>query len=321
LNLLFNNIYFLLLVEEKVQSKKIDKYQKIDKIGEGTYGVVYKCKDTQSGDIYALKKIRLQAEEEGIPSTAIREISLLKELQHVNIVRLLDVIHTDKKLTLVFEYLEQDLKKLIDGLGGECLDKATVKSYLYQLIKGVSYIHKFKILHRDLKPQNLLISREGILKIADFGLARGYGIPVKNYTHEVVTLWYRPPDVLLGSKNYLTTVDIWSIGCIFAEMVTGKPLFTGVSDTDQLKKIFKIRGTPNENHWPEAYKLPEWNSDNFENFPEDNLGKFVPKLDPEGLDLLTSMLYLDPDKRISANDALTHPYFNDLQKFTKDLYK
>jgi len=309
------------IVEEKVQSKKIDKYQKLDKIGEGTYGVVYKCKDTQNGDIYALKKIRLQAEEEGIPSTAIREISLLKELQHVNIVKLLDVIHTDKKLTLVFEFLDQDLKKLIEGLSTDGLDKASVKSCLYQLLKGVSYIHKFKILHRDLKPQNLLISKDGVLKIADFGLARGYGIPVKNYTHEVVTLWYRPPDVLLGSKNYLTTVDIWSIGCIFAEMINGKALFMGLSETDQLKKIFKIRGTPNETHWPEGQKLPEWNAENFEQHPEDNLAKFVAKLDNEGLDLLISMLQLDPEKRISANDALNHPYFNDLQKSTKDLYK
>ena len=144
------------------------------------------------------------------------------------------------------------------------------------MIKGVSYIHKFKILHRDLKPQNLLISNDGILKIADFGLARGYGIPVKNYTHEVVTLWYRPPDVLLGSKNYMTTVDIWSIGCIFAgkillikifiyfflEMVNGKPLFTGVSEADQLKKIFRIRGTPSEKDYPEIKTLSEYNVKN-----------------------------------------------------------
>lgn len=307
--------------DEKVQAKKVDKYDKLLKIGEGTYGVVYKCKDRQAGEIYALKKIRLQAEEEGIPSTAIREISLLKELQHVNIVKLLDVIHTEKKLTLVFEFLEQDLKKLIDGLSGEPLDEATVKSYLYQLLKGVAYIHKFKILHRDLKPQNLLISRDGILKIADFGLARGYGIPVKNYTHEVVTLWYRPPDVLLGSKNYLTTVDMWSVGCIFAEMINGKPLFAGVSEVDQLKKIFKIRGTPNENFWPDALKLPEWNESNFEKSEPLELGKYVPKLDPIGLDLITSMLQLEPEKRISASAALEHPYFNDLLKSTKDLYK
>jgi len=236
-------------------------------------------------------------------------------------VRLLDVIHTSKKLTLVFEFLEQDLKKLIDGTSGEGLEKMTVKSYLYQLIKGVAYIHKFKILHRDLKPQNLLISRDGILKIADFGLARGYGIPVRNYTHEVVTLWYRPPDVLLGSKNYLTTVDIWSIGCIFAEMVNGKPLFTGVSESDQLKKIFRIRGTPNEKVYPEIKNLPDWNPDNFDDYPEEDISKYVPKLDADGIDLLLKMLQTDPDKRISAEEAMKHPYFDDIQTFLKEIYK
>ena len=146
------------LVDEKLTSKKIDKYKKIDKIGEGTYGVVYKCEDSEH-KLYALKKIRLQAEEEGIPSTAIREISLLKELQDVNIVRLIDVIHTDKKLTLVFEFMDKDLKKVIDDAAPEGLTKNQIKSFLYQLIHGVAYIHKFKILHRDLKPQNLLISK------------------------------------------------------------------------------------------------------------------------------------------------------------------
>jgi cyclin-dependent kinase len=157
---------------------------------------------------------------------------------------------------------------------------------LYQLIKGVAYIHKYKILHRDLKPQNLLISKDGILKIADFGLARGYGIPVRNYTHEVVTLWYRPPDVLLGSKNYMTTVDIWSIGCIFAEMVNGKPLFTGVSENDQLKKIFRIRGTLNEKIYPDIKSCSEWNPESFDVYPEDDIKKYVPKMDEVGLDLL-----------------------------------
>jgi len=175
-------------------------------------------------------------------------------------------------------------------------------------------------LHRDLKPQNLLISRDGILKIADFGLARGFGIPVKNYTHEVVTLWYRAPDVLLGSKVYMTTVDIWSIGCIFAEMVTGKPLFAGMNDNDQLKKIFKIRGTPNDKFWSEAMKLSGWNNE-FEFNEPDNLNKFVNKLDKDGLELLNLMLQMDPEKRISIADSLKHPYFNDLSKATKDLYK
>lgn len=211
---------------------KIDKYEKLDLIGEGTYGVVYKAKDTDTGEIYALKKIRLESEDEGIPSTAIREIALLKELQHPNIVRLVNVLHTDKKLTLVFEYLDQDLKKLLDTCGPGGLDESSIKSFLYQLLNGIAKCHQHKVLHRDLKPQNLLINREGILKLADFGLARAFGIPVKNFTHEVVTLWYRAPDILMGSKNYSTSVDIWSVGCIFAEIVNRRPLFMGQNEED-----------------------------------------------------------------------------------------
>eukprot|EP00920_Eleutheroschizon_duboscqi_P030661 GHVT01074116.1.p1 GENE.GHVT01074116.1~~GHVT01074116.1.p1 ORF type:complete len:258 (+),score=41.02 GHVT01074116.1:391-1164(+) len=237
----------------------MEKYQKLEKIGEGTYGVVYKAKDT-AGDIYALKKIRLEAEDEGIPSTAIREISLLKELQHPNIVRLCDVIHTERRLTLVFEFLDQDLKKLLDMCDGG-LEPTVAKSFLYQLLRGLAYCHQHRVLHRDLKPQNLLINREGELKLADFGLARAFGIPVRSYTHEVVTLWYRAPDVLMGSKRYSTPVDIWSVGCIFAEMINGRPLFPGTGDQDQLLKIFKVLGTPSPVAWPQLADLPQWNAD------------------------------------------------------------
>jgi len=203
----------------------MEKYQKIEKIGEGTYGVVYKAKNRTSGELVALKKIRLEAEDEGIPSTAIREISILKELQHPNIVRLHDVIHTEKKLTLVFEFLDQDLKKFLDAWSEQGLNQNTIKSMLYQLLKGVSFCHDRRVLHRDLKPQNLLINSDGELKLADFGLARAFGIPVRSYTHEVVTLWYRAPDVLMGSRKYSTPVDLWSVGCVFGEMAKG--LFGG----------------------------------------------------------------------------------------------
>ena len=145
----------------------------------------------------------------------------LKELQHPNIVRLYDVVHTERKLTLVFEFLDQDLKKYLDVCDSG-LDLPILKSFLYQLLMGVAYCHHHRVLHRDLKPPNLLINREGQLKLADFGLARAFGIPVRSYTHEVVTLWYRAPDVLMGSRKYSTPVDIWSIGCIFAEMVNGR---------------------------------------------------------------------------------------------------
>jgi len=261
----------------------------------------------------ALKKIRLDAEAEGIPSTAIREISLLKQLQHPNIVRLYDVVHTEKKLTLVFEYLDQDLKKCLDNCGDSGLGAATVKSYLYQLLQGIAYCHQHRVLHRDLKPQNLLINHEGELKLADFGLARAFGIPVRNYTHEVVTLWYRAPDVLMGSRKYSTQVDFWSVGCIFAEMVNGRPLFPGSSDPDQLTKIFKCLGTPTPKIWPTITELPEY-KDNFPVYPAQQWKKIVKKLDPAGLDLLSQMLRYDPAKRISAEAAMKHVYFKDLNK-------
>lgn len=291
----------------------MDKYQKLEKIGEGTYGVVYKAKNKKTGELLALKKIRLEAEDEGIPSTAIREISLLKQLQHPNIVKLYDVVHTEKKLTLVFEYLDQDLKKYLDACADNGLDAHTIKSFLYQLLQGIAYCHQHRVLHRDLKPQNLLINVEGELKLADFGLARAFGIPVRSYTHEVVTLWYRAPDVLMGSNKYSTPVDIWSVGCIFAEMVNGAPLFPGSSDEDQLKRIFKVLGTPNKNTWPGMKDLPELKV-NYANYPQQDMKKIVPRLDDAGIDLLMRMLEYDPNNRITAEDAMKHPYFDDLKK-------
>jgi cyclin-dependent kinase len=294
----------------------MEQYEKLEKVGEGTYGVVYKAQDS-SGEIYALKTIRLEAEDEGIPSTAIREISLLKELQHPNIVRLCDVIHTERKLTLVFEYLDQDLKKLLDMCDGG-LDAATTKSFLYQLLRGIAYCHQHRVLHRDLKPQNLLINREGALKLADFGLARAFGIPVRSYTHEVVTLWYRAPDVLMGSRKYSTPVDIWSVGCIFAEMVNGRPLFPGNTDQDQLQKIFKVLGTPKEADWPTAAELDGWKPD-FAVYEPQPWANIVPSLEALGTDLLTKMLHYAPDKRVHGRAAMDHEYFRGLSEAIKNM--
>jgi serine/threonine protein kinase len=196
----------------------MEKYKKTKKLGEGTYGIVYKAENVHTHEEVALKAIRLESEEEGVPCTAIREISLLKELDHPNVVRLLEIIHDVDKLTLVFEFCDQDLKQHLDAHFG-ILDHNKIKWFLYQLLKGVEYCHKRRVLHRDLKPQNLLISKkDNTLKLADFGLARAFTVPVRNYSPEVVTLWYRAPEVLMGFKNYSTPIDMWSIGCIFAEM-------------------------------------------------------------------------------------------------------
>ncbi|CAH2267972.1 jg8420 [Pararge aegeria aegeria] len=197
----------------------MENFSRVEKIGEGTYGVVYKARDKLTGKDIALKKIKLENEPEGVPSTALREISVLRDLKHPAVVQLLDVVLADTKLFLVFEFLHMDLKKLMELTKG-ALKLDLVKSYLQQLLEGVAYCHSQRVLHRDLKPQNLLVDTEGHIKLADFGLARAFGIPVRAYTHEVVTLWYRAPEILLGTKFYSTAVDVWSLACIYAEMVS-----------------------------------------------------------------------------------------------------
>ncbi|NXJ88363.1 CDK3 kinase, partial [Corythaixoides concolor] len=283
-------------------------FQKVDKIGEGTYGVVYKARNRRTGQVVALKKIRLDSETEGVPSTAIREISLLRELKHPNIVRLLDVIYSRKKLYLVFEYMNQDLKKYMDSTQPRELPLSLVKNYLFQLLQGVSFCHSHRVIHRDLKPQNLLINEAGAIKLGDFGLARAFGVPLRTYTHEVVTLWYRAPEILLGCKYYATSVDIWSIGCIFAEMVTGKALFPGDSEIDQLFRIFRTLGTPTEVTWPGVTQLPDYKED-FPQWPRKDMKKIIPNLDRDGRNLLVQLLLYDPSRRISAKAALNHQYF------------
>lgn len=293
----------------------IDRYQHLEKIGEGTFSVVYKAKDLVTQKIVALKKIRSETEneDEGVPSDTIREISLLKELSHPNIVKLENVIQQDKKLYLVFEFLDLDLGRYIDNMYRlkKIINPMLVKSYLFQLVAGIAFCHSHNVLHRDLKPQNLLIDREGTLKLADFGLARAFGVHVRTYTTEVMTLWYRPPEILLGGTQYSTPADIWSIGCIFAEMVTNSPLFPGDSEIDQIFHIFKTLGTPNESSWPGVSQYPDFKS-TFPKWQSKPLKELVPNLDDVGLDLLSRMLMYNPTHRISAREALKHPYFHDL---------
>ena len=286
------------------------KYEKIEKIGEGTYGTVFKAKHKETGEVVALKRVQLDDDDEGVPSSALREICILKELKHRNVVRLHDVLHSERKMTMVFEYCEQDLKKYFDSCGGE-MDPATVQSFMYQLLKGLSFCHQQNVLHRDLKPQNLLINKNGELKLADFGLARSFGIPVRCYSAEVVTLWYRPPDVLFGAKLYSTTIDTWSAGCIFAEISNaGIPLFPGNDVDDQLKRIFKILGTPTEQTWPGVSKLPDYKI--FPPYPPNaNWNILTPKLGAKGQDLLQHLIVCNPKHRYSADMALKHKYFAD----------
>ncbi|XP_031430046.1 cyclin-dependent kinase 16-like isoform X3 [Clupea harengus] len=287
---------------------KLETYIKLDKLGEGTYATVFKGRSKLTDNLVALKEIRLE-HEEGAPCTAIREVSLLKDLKHANIVTLHDIIHTDKCLTLVFEYLEKDLKQYMDDCGS-LMSVHNVKIFLFQLLRGLSYCHRRKVLHRDLKPQNLLINEKGELKLADFGLARAKSVPTKTYSNEVVTLWYRPPDVLLGSTEYSTPIDMWGVGCIFYEMVTGRPLFPGSTVEDELHLIFRILGTPSDLSWPGIRGSEEFKKYNFPRYHQEPLVSHAPRIDSDGHDLLLQLLKFDPKARVCADEALRHRYFN-----------
>ena len=234
--------------------------------------------------------------------------------------RLLKVEHVEEDgkamLYLVFEYLDQDLKNYMDMTGrgpSNPLPKPVVQDFMYQLCLGCAHLHRHGVMHRDLKPQNLLVDKaKNVIKVADLGLGRAFSVPVKSYTHEIVTLWYRAPEVLLGGSHYSTPVDMWSVGTIFAELARKQPLFPGDSELQQLLHIFKLLGTPSEDVWPGVTRLRDWHE--FPQWKQQDLHKVIPQLDKDGIDLLQKMLVYDPAKRIHATDALDHPYFDSLDK-------
>jgi len=277
---------------------------------------VCKARDTTNGELIALKKIKFNNDDEGIPSTAIREVCLLKDLRHDNIVELKDLVLSHNKLYLVFPFLKCDLKHFMETQPEVMACPRQHKLFIYQLLSGVAFCHTRRVMHRDLKPQNLLIDSCGdngwTLKLADFGLSRAFGTPMRTYTHEVVTLWYRAPEILLGARHYSSPVDIWSAGCIFAEMAMGTPLFVNYNEIGQLFKIFQILGTPNNDSWPGVETLPDYQGTFPQWRPSDMHAKMANHLEPAGIDLLMRMLVYEPSSRISAQDALKHEYFADL---------
>ncbi|XP_034411406.1 cyclin-dependent kinase 15 isoform X2 [Cyclopterus lumpus] len=288
-------------------------YLSLEKVGEGAYASVYKGISRINGQLVALKEIRMKTEE-GVPFTAIREASLLKGLKHANIVVLHDIIHTRESLTFVFEYVTDLAQYLNQHPGG--LHSHNVRLFMFQLLRALCFIHSRRILHRDLKPHNLLISYLGELKMADFGLARSKSIPSQTFSSEVVTLWYRPPDVLLGSTDYSTALDIWGAGCIFVEMLQGAPAFPGVTDEfEQLQKIWTVLGVPSEDSWPGVSQLPNYTPERFllskpKRFR--NVWKRLDQLPYKTEDLVQRMLKVVPADRISAQDSVQHPFFSTL---------
>jgi len=263
--------------------------------------------NAQTNEIVAIKKIRLGKLKEGVNFTAIREIKLLQEIRHEHVIQLVDVFAHKKNLNLVFEFCGGDLEMVIKDKGTP-LSAGEVKSYALMTLRAVAHCHDNWVLHRDLKPNNLLIAPNGCLKLADFGLARIFGSPDRRFTHQVFARWYRAPELLLGSKTYGPGVDVWAVGCIVAELMLRRPFVAGSSDIDQLGKVYAALGTPTERSWPGVSALPDFIE--FVYVPPPNLCDTFPNETNEALDLLKKMLEYDPNKRITAAQALEHPYFH-----------
>ncbi|CAF1016361.1 unnamed protein product [Rotaria sp. Silwood1] len=306
--------------------RTVEVYEILAKIGEGTYGEVFKARDKTTGELCALKKVRLENEKEGFPITAIREIQILRQLTHPHIVNLKEIImdaraivdiKNDTSFYLVFEYCDHDLFGLLDS-GLIELDMEHIRAFIYQLMSGLAYCHQKKFLHRDIKCSNILLNNNGKIKLADFGLARFYNADDKDrpYTNKVITLWYRPPELLLGEERYGPAIDIWSCGCIFGELFTRRPLFQAQREDEQLEMISRLCGSPTPAVWPDVIHLPLFATlkqrktyrrrlrDEYQNLPE------------PALDLFDRMLELDPSKRISASDALLSNWLKDINDDT-----
>lgn len=306
---------------------RVDReYDLLKKLGEGTFGEVHKGKHKASGRVVALKRLFLHDELEGFPITALREIKILKNLDHSNVIPLVDMAvqrgdpakRKRAQMYMVTPYMEHDLAGLLDNSALR-LDESHIKQYMMQLLEGVNYLHQQKYLHRDIKAANILIDNRGNLRIADFGLARRYFDPAPTvdgagprpetrYTSMVITRWYRPPELLLGESHYTTAVDMWGVGCVFGEFFRRKPIFQGKSDADQGVIIFKTLGSPSEETMPGFDQLPNTNSIDFGKYPR-QLEKIFADLSRQALSLLSGLLDLNPEKRLSALGALAHDYF------------
>ncbi|CAD6187984.1 unnamed protein product [Caenorhabditis auriculariae] len=299
-------------------------YELLDQIGEGTYGQVYKATNRRTGEQVALKRVRLENEKEGFPITAVREIKILRQLNHKNIVRLIDIVTDDVSMHdlrnsrvnfyLVFEYVDHDLMGLLESKNLFNVDEVQICSLFKQLLEGLAYCHKAGFLHRDIKCSNILVNNKGELKVADLGLARFWHEDMERpYTNRVITLWYRPPELLLGEEHYGPAIDVWSVGCMLGELFTRKPLFCGNNESAQLELISKMCGSPTPDLWPEVVVLPLYGTLKPKKIYSRRLyDEFRCIMPEQALNLLDRMLTLDPKKRISAQAALAHPWIREL---------
>lgn len=299
-----------------------DCYERLDKIDEGTYGVVYRAKDLATKEIVALKQIKFDAslKKEGFPMAALREIGVLLALSHESIVTVKEMVVGDDfdKVFMVMDLMEGDLQDAMKRSASSPFPQAEVKTMMYQILSATNHIHSKWILHRDMKTSNILVHKSGRLALCDFGLARKYQIPYKAMTQTVVTLWYRPIELLFGTNYYGPEIDMWSIGCIFGELLKKQAMIQGQGELDQIDKIFKLLGSPTEEVWPGFASLQNasvlrWKNKEpptiYDEYPMNSFSGHMTFLDQNGFDLLRGLLTLDPKTRLSAEEALKHPYF------------
>ncbi|XP_033121962.1 cyclin-dependent kinase 9-like [Anneissia japonica] len=301
---------------------EVTKYEKLAKIGQGTFGEVFKARHKRNRRVVALKKVLMENEKEGFPITALREIKILQLLRHENVVHLIEICRTKAtafnrfkgSIFLVFEFCEHDLAGLLSNANVK-FSLAEVKEVVKQLLNGLYYIHSNKILHRDMKAANILITKEGKLKLADFGLARAFShakpSQPNRYTNRVVTLWYRPPELLLGERNYGPPIDMWGAGCIMAEMWTRSPIMQGNTEQHQLTLISHLCGSITPDTWAGVDKLEFFSK---LELPKGHKRKVKERLkayvkDQIALDLIDKLLWLDPASRLNSDDALNHDFF------------
>ncbi|XP_075254422.1 cyclin-dependent kinase 10-like isoform X3 [Convolutriloba macropyga] len=295
--------------------RDVNEFEKLNRVGEGTYGIVYRARDSRNGEIVALKKVRMELEKQtgGMPISGLREVSLLLSTsQHPNIVKLHEVV-VGRKLTSVFlvmEFCAQDLASLLDNMPSP-FSEPHVKCLMLQVFKGLAHLHSSFIVHRDLKVSNLLLTDRGVLKIADFGLARSFSIPLPKLTPKVVTLWYRSPELLFGASQHTTAIDLWSAGCILGELLSHKPLLPGKTELQQIDLIVNLLGAPTGKIWPGFNELPLIKKITLKHQPYNNLKQKFSWVSESGLFLLNSLLMFNPDKRSSAEDCLMSSYFRE----------
>ncbi|XP_047512112.1 cyclin-dependent kinase-like 4 isoform X6 [Pieris napi] len=308
---LFGNNLPLLPRRSRASSRAMERYEKLAKLGEGSYGLVYKCRNRETGEIVAIKKFVENEDDPLIRKIALREIRMLKNLKHPNLVNLIEVFRRKRKLHLVFEYCDHTVLHEMEKYPAGCPELLS-KQIIWQTLQGVAYCHRHNCIHRDVKPENILLTGDGVVKLCDFGFARMIS-PGESYTDYVATRWYRAPELLVGDTMYSMPVDVWAIGCVFAELLSSEALWPGKSDLDQLYLIRKTLGDLlprhmtifSQNSFFQGLALPEPTT-------VETLEKKIPSRYANNeliVDFLTRCLDKDPMMRWSCEQLLRHPIF------------